>query len=256
MKSPATGLFAALLLSCAMPATSSALAQTTSSQAAAQPASQPAIAVTHVKPGPRGSDGMVTGTVVEFDLVSPDLKAALKGASTRLKIDIDCGGEKIRALEMAVFEASRQAGQSHPVNIKSDWESYRGGAYLADVARSICASNGGAGGAAKLAKADGDPSAKAAATGAEPAPAAGRIAIQFISSPSERDVNAAIAKVRERLAADIGDRTLAVESASVRGKSRYRGRLSGFSTAVEAEAFCSKIIELNLPCIAVAAARR
>jgi SPOR domain len=142
------------------------------------------------------------------------------------------------------------------VNIKTDWESYKGGAYLADVARSICASNPTKGGTPKLAKADNDAPTKAAAPVAEPAPASGRITVQFISSPSERDVNAAVAKVRDRLAGDIGGRTLAVESATVRGTTRYRGRLSGFSSAVEAEAFCSKIVELNLPCISIGTVRR
>jgi hypothetical protein len=204
--------------------------------------------------------------VVEFDLVSPELRTSLAGQSTRLTIDIDCAGEKVRAKDMLVFGGLRQSGASRSVNIKSDWESYKGGAYLADVARSVCASSV----SPALLKAS---ASSAAANGAKPeftatrlsrspqpggqrAPEApGAALVQFVSSPSEAEVKTQIARIRDRLAADVGERQFSIEPAKVKGVARFRGRLGPFSSKVDAEAFCTKLLELNMPCLPVTMSR-
>ena len=258
-----------LILSVALAGTSASAADPSPPPAASPPAAataQPTISVTSVNPGTRTDPQTVTGTVVEIDLVSPELRTSLSGQSTRLTIDIDCSGEKVRAKDMLVFGGPRQSGASRSVNIKTDWESYKGGAYLADVARSVCAQNVSptllmAAGVAPPANAA-KPDATATRLSRSPEPgsrrasdATGSALVQFVSSPSEAEVKAQIARIRDRLAAEIGDRQFSIEQAKVKGVTRFRGRLGQFGSKVEAEAFCSKLIELNLPCLPISAPR-
>ncbi len=245
-------LFAGLL---ALSMTAMATAQDT--PAKTPPAvDQPTILVTSVVPGFVAKDGIINGAVVQFDLLNGDLQKALSGQSTRLVIDIDCGGEKIRARNMIVYKEPKQGGAAAEVRIKDDWESYHGGAYLADVARSICHQDGGKATPNK-------PQTPAIGTGSlprsplpesqrdsrTPGRAGGHVSVQFVSSASESEVNAVIAKLKGRLGAEIGSLEFSVQPAVVKGTKRYRGRLGSFQSNLEAEQYCKKIIEQNFPCI-------
>ena len=218
---------------------------------------QPTILVTSVVPGFVAKDGVINGAVVQFDLLNGDLRKALAGQSTRLVIDIDCGGEKIRARNMIVYKEPKQAGTAAEVRIKDDWESYHGGAYLADVARSICHQDGGKVAASPSAS---RPAGTAPLLARSPMPAARRESpgthqkdtgtlIQFVSSSSEAEVQADIAKLRAKLGAQIGQMQFSVHSAVVKGLKHHRGRLGPFSSKNEADQFCSKIVELHFQCL-------
>ena len=221
-------------------------------------AEQPTILVTSVVPGFVGKDGTINGAVVQFDLLNADLQKALSGQSTRLVIDIDCAGEKIRARNMIVYKDPKQGGAAAEVRIKDDWESYHGGAYLADVARSICHQDG----KAEMAKAAPKPAQGAPLLARAPIPSAksdssiGRPgqptrSIQFVSSASESEVRADIEKLKTKIGPQIGNAHFSVREALVKGVKHYRGRLGTFATSAEAKQFCSRIIELKFQCLLI-----
>ena len=248
-------LFAGLL---ALSMTAMATAQDT--PAKTPPAvDQPTILVTSVVPGFVAKDGIINGAVVQFDLLNGDLQKALSGQSTRLVIDIDCTGEKIRARNMIVYKEPKQGGAATEVRIKDDWESYHGGAYLADVARSICHQDGG-----KAVAAVAVPAAKPAAPlvahspmpsavhAQAPGSAAGRsLMVQFVSSSSEAEVQGDIARLKARLGTQIGEAQFSIQPAVVKGSKRFRGRLGPYSDHVDAEQVCNKIIEFKFQCAIV-----
>jgi hypothetical protein len=222
----------------------------------------PTILVTSVVPGFVAKDGNTMGAVVQFDLLNADLQKALAGQSTRLVIDIDCTGEKIRARNMIVYKEPKQGGAAAEVRIKDDWESYHGGAYLADVARSICHQDGGkALSTAAKPAALAPPPAKPLISNS-PMPSAVVAAtsrsrfgdgpsVQFISSSSEAEAKAAISKIRARLGAEIGQKEFSIQPAFVKGITHYRGRLGQFDSPIDAKNFCTKIIEMNFKCFPV-----
>ena len=243
-----------LILSLALAGTGGIAAAQSGPPASETPAagtSQPTISVTSVSPGTRSDPQTFTGTVVEFELVSPELKTSLTGQSTRLTIDIDCGGERIRARDMVVFTGPRQSGSSRAVNIKNDWESYKGGAYLADVARSVCSSSLSPallkGTAAGHLPRSPEPGAAA------PTGMAGAMRVQFVSSPSQAEVKTQIERIRTRFTTEIDNRQFSIEPARVKGVTRYRGHLGPFATREEAQSFCSRLAELSLPCLVLPA---
>jgi hypothetical protein len=141
------------------------------------------------------------------------------------------------------------------VRIKDDWESYHGGAYLADVARSICHQDGG----------------KAVATTAKPAeplvahspmPSAARpqeqksasdrsTMVQFVSSSSEAEVRGDIAKLKAQLGPQIGEAQFSIQPAVVKGSKHYRGKLGPYLSRTEAEQICAKIVEFKFQCVLV-----
>jgi hypothetical protein len=215
----------------------------------------PTILVTSVVPGFVAKDGNTMGAVVQFDLLNADLQKALAGQSTRLVIDIDCTGEKIRARNMIVYKEPKQGGAAAEVRIKDDWESYHGGAYLADVARSICHQDGGKAVASAPQKPATQPllarSPMPTVTRETSAshPGGGASSIQFVSSASEAEVRDDIASLRAKIGAQIGEAQFSIQTAVVKGVKRYRGRLGVFPTSVEAEQVCSRIKELNFPCM-------
>jgi hypothetical protein len=212
---------------------------------------QPTILVTSVVPGFVAKDGIINGAVVQFDLLNGDLQKALSGQSTRLVIDIDCGGEKIRARNMIVYKEPKQGGAAAEVRIKDDWESYHGGAYLADVARSICHQDGGP----KLAV-TATPLKSSNLVANSPMPGAaqvrsGRSAIQFVSSTSQAEVETDISKIKASVGDVAAGLQFTVQSAVVKGVKHYRGRVTGFGSVADAAGFCTKVVELKLPCLIV-----
>jgi hypothetical protein len=215
----------------------------------------PTILVTSVVPGFVAKDGNTMGAVVQFDLLNADLQKALAGQSTRLVIDIDCTGEKIRARNMIVYKEPKQGGAAAEVRIKDDWESYHGGAYLADVARSICHQDGGkamattAKPAEPLVAHSPMPSAAHAQT---PGSTAGRaLMVQFVSSSSEAEVQSDIAKLRSQLGPQIGDAQFSIVTAVVKGSRRFRGRVGPFENPTEADAVCKSMAKMKYQCMAV-----
>jgi hypothetical protein len=215
----------------------------------------PTILVTSVVPGFVAKDGNTMGAVVQFDLLNADLQKALAGQSTRLVIDIDCTGEKIRARNMIVYKEPKQGGAAAEVRIKDDWESYHGGAYLADVARSICHQDGG-----KAVAAAAKPAAPLVAHSPMPSAAhaqaatsaAGRsMMIQFVSSSSEAEVRGDIVRLQARLGTQIGEAQFSIQPAVVKGSKRFRGRLGPYSDHADAEQVCNKIIEFKFQCAIV-----
>ena len=223
-------------------------------------AQQPTILVTSVVPGLKAPDGNYSGAVVQFDLINGDLQKSLSGQSTRLVIDIDCAGEKIRARNMIVYKEPKQGGAAAEVRIKDDWESYRGGAYLADVARSICKQDGNAPSIAPTSAPKPSvtplvahsPMPSAAVTAAPAAnPGERGATIQFVSSTSEVEVNDDISKLKSHLGRDGSQFRFTVEVAVIKGAKHYRGRVGPFTNQIDAQHFCSKIAEINMPCLVI-----
>jgi cell division septation protein DedD len=80
--------------------------------------------------------------------------------------------------------------------------------------------------------------AKAAAS--EPAAAGGGWAVQFAAPSSQADAQNAIARLKSKYAAALGDAGLAVRQAEVKGQTIYRVRADGLSRE-EASALCAKL---------------
>ena len=240
--------FKAALLSCLLGVSSAAAAQDAPAKAGQPPPEQPMILVTSVVPGARSPEGNYAGAVVQFDLMNAELQKSLAGQSTRLVIDIDCAAEKIRARNMIVYKEPKEGGAATEVRIKDDWESYQGGAYLADVARSICHQDGKAGpaGATTVARSPMPPVAAVPETATRSRQGA---VIQFVSSSSEAEVRRDIARLRTIVGRDLGQTAFSIQTATVGGLKHYRGRLGVFESNVEAEKFCARIIGAKLPCL-------
>ncbi len=233
-----------------------ATAQDVSAKPAA--AEQPTILVTSVVPGFVAKDGTINGAVVQFDLLNADLQKALSGQSTRLVIDIDCAGEKIRARNMIVYKDPKQGGAAAEVRIKDDWESYHGGAYLADVARSICHQDGSKAASSVLPAAKPGPSTVAQSpvpsaphgTAVPPGPPRG-VFVQFVSSSSETEVQGDINKLRTKLGTRVGEAKFSISTATIKGTKRYRGRLGPLGTEYSNKEICEAIEKENFPCLVI-----
>ena len=249
--------FRAALLFSLLALSSAATAQDAPAKAGPTTPDQPTILVTSVVPGVKSPGGNYSGAVVQFDLVNADLQKSLSGQSTRLVIDIDCAGEKIRARNMIVYKEPKQGGAAAEVRIKDDWESYQGGAYLADVARSICRQDGKAGlDVASAATARPPLVAHSPMPSAAQSPATAtatrkgsRAWVQFVSSSSRSEVEGDIAKVREHLGAQIGQTPLSIQTAVIKGTSHYRGRAGPFSEQADVDTFCKSVVEMKFQCL-------
>jgi hypothetical protein len=87
------------------------------------------------------------------------------------------------------------------------------------------------------------PAAAEAPNAAEPAAAAeggGAWAVQLAAPRSESDAKSAIAKLKSKYAAALGDSALSIHQADVKGETIYRVRVSGLSRA-DAGSLCSKL---------------
>ena len=107
--------------------------------------------------------------------------------------------------------------------------------------------------------ADAAPAASAAASAAAPGPAVAAVApsavaqsaavaaegggawaVQLAAPRSEGDANSAVARLKSKYADELGDNTLSVHHAEVKGQPIYRVRVSGLSKS-EASALCTKL---------------
>ena len=217
-------------------------------------AEQPTILVTSVVPGFVAKDGTINGAVVQFDLLNADLQKALSGQSTRLVIDIDCAGEKIRARNMIVYKDPKQGGAAAEVRIKDDWESYHGGAYLADVARSICHQDGGRStvAAKPTAKTEAPPVTNSLVrTTASTGKPAAQGWIQFVSSSSEAEVRSDIERIRRRTGSEFGADFFSIQTAPIKGLMHYRGRIGPIQNKEQSDQVCKILIELKFQCLKI-----
>jgi cell division septation protein DedD len=65
-------------------------------------------------------------------------------------------------------------------------------------------------------------------------------AVQLAAPRSEADAKGAIAKLKSKYSAALGDSTLSIHQADVKGETIYRVRVSGLSRA-DASSLCSKL---------------
>ncbi len=80
-------------------------------------------------------------------------------------------------------------------------------------------------------------------------PPPGRILIQYLSTPSEAELERARDNLREQLGEHASRLTFSTARAVVRGVTRYRGRIGLFPGSAEARAFCVTVRRTGFACL-------
>jgi hypothetical protein len=223
-------------------------------------------------------DGGPLQLLLRAQVLTPEAAARTGRVAWQMPLDVDCRNGEIRTGALTGFAVRRsEEGQMVVAPADPDWRQPPAGTVLERAWRAACdpkfqpplaASAPSAPRAlAMTAKVRPQPrpgasppttqsaartpqKAIAQAPAGTPPERRGHGAVQVVSSPVEADTRRWLAALRSRSSAQLANLETRIEPAQVRGRTVYRGVVTGFASRSAAEAFCQALKTRGQDCLA------